>query len=71
MPNIYDRRFFAKIIHGFMLLTIFTKIFIIDLWHASKYAPRTANVTDKLNPFPPSVVFWKQSSDLNFYEMKQ
>ena len=34
--NIYDE-FFAKIYNGFYPLTIFWKIFLIDIWQGSKY----------------------------------
>ena len=30
--------FFAKIVKGYKTLTVFTKIFIIDVWQGSKYA---------------------------------
>ena len=33
-------KFFAKIATGFQLLTIFAKIFILDVWLGSEYASK-------------------------------
>ena len=57
LSYILNESFFAQIVNGFMLLTIFVKNFFKDFWLGSEYTSmllrknRNKNTVDEVNPF--------------------
>ena len=46
-------KYFAKLVHGFQLLTTFAKGFILDVWQGSQYASEY-----RVNLFLPNFSYW-------------
>ena len=43
--QIFKKKCFAKIINGFLPLSIFAKRSILDIWEGSEYAPGTVSTS--------------------------